>query len=269
MTGEPRVGSARPPAIAERAEPFFRTLDRGCAHVWLVPVPACAACVEADRDTLAEDERQRAGRFVRDVDRGVFITARATLRRLLGAYLDCRPAELAFGANAFGKPVVREPAGAPIGFNISHSGGFAAFAFGVDVDVGIDIEDLPRADRFSSALTESIFDAEERRYLERGHADGGRQAMLLAWTRKEALLKAAGVGLSFPLHRAKVPLGPLASRQEFECPIPGATTSRWTLIDLSPELGIAASLVLSRPDIEPKLFGPAAGGRDRPGRTVA
>ena len=99
---------------------------------------------------------------------------------------------------AAGKPVFRgEP---ELHFNLSHSGNFALCALS-DRPVGVDIEALrPRRD----GLAEYILSPTE---LEWYHAQGSTtEALLTLWTRKEALCKYRGTGLTFPVRDITPPL---------------------------------------------------------------
>ena len=101
--------------------------------------------------------------------------------------------ELEIDSDERGKPFVRRPA-TDIRFSVTHAGGMSAVALVEGRDVGVDAEALDRdVDRWTlwrHALSE--------RELELLHREGEpRGASLLhAWVRKEALLKAAGVGLA-------------------------------------------------------------------------
>ena len=93
-------------------------------------------------------------------------------------------------ADAFGRPFFDVP-NAPF-FNLSHSGALVAAAFG-DARVGIDIQlhdgkiDLPR-------LAARFFSAEERQTL--AVADSAADTFFELWTKKEALGKYLGTGLT-------------------------------------------------------------------------
>lgn len=99
---------------------------------------------------------------------------------------------------AAGKPVFQD---APeLHFNLSHSGSFALCALS-DAPVGVDIEAVrPRR----PGLAEHILSPAERTWYQ---ANGGDDAALLTlWTRKEALCKKQGSGLTFPVRDITPPL---------------------------------------------------------------
>lgn len=145
--------------------------------------------------SLAPGERERAARFRFVEDRRRFEVARGLTRRVLGLLTDTPARDVPIGYGSHGKPGVPEgPA-----FNVAHSGVWVLIAFGAEGRVGVDVEvvrPLPDLDR----VAERVFHPDERAEL--ATAGDGR-ALLAAfyrlWTRKEALVKALGGGLSSPL----------------------------------------------------------------------
>jgi phosphopantetheinyl transferase len=91
-----------------------------------------------------------------------------------------------------GKPVLP---GSQLRFNLAHSGEVALVAVARDRDVGVDVERV-REDADRWALVDHALTAGERRQLQRVAPAGRAHAFLSMWTKKEALLKAAGVGLA-------------------------------------------------------------------------
>lgn len=184
--------------------------------------------------SLSAAERERAGRFRFERDRRRFIVARARLRELLGARLGLPPAavELACGNN--GKPALaRRCAHEHWRFNVSHCDEVAVYAFSRSREVGIDVEairPLPAAD----AIAAQFFSPRESAaYLAAAPRDRPL-AFFRCWTRKEALVKALGVGLTVRLHELDVSEGRVGEN--------GA----WRLDSFSPLPGFIAALA-SRP----------------------
>jgi len=144
---------------------------------------------------LDESERRRASRFRRDVDRLRSVVARGSLRGLLGERLGTAAAEIVFGTNAWGKPVLQSPAHR-LYFNTSHAGDWIAHAVDDDAPVGIDIEcvrdDLADVD----ALHRVFAEPELCRLRAVASATQRARAVAVQWVRKEAYVKAVGEGLS-------------------------------------------------------------------------
>jgi 4'-phosphopantetheinyl transferase len=140
---------------------------------------------------LAPSEIDKAGRFIFERDARRYRAAHVALRRLLAARFGLAPrAELAKGAH--GKPML--PAGLHGGFNLSHSGPVALVAVGDEEGLGIDVECLgPGHDEL--AVAQQNFSESELAELHAAPISDIAHLFLRGWTRKEACLKAVGIGL--------------------------------------------------------------------------
>jgi 4'-phosphopantetheinyl transferase len=133
---------------------------------------------------LSPAERARADRFFLARHRRLFVAARTRLRQLLGARLGLAPeaVELVYGPH--GKPRLAQ---GNLHFSVSHCDDVALFGFS-SAEIGVDIEPL-RSIAGADAIAASVFSPRER-------ADCAAHGFLYCWTRKEALAKAIGKGLS-------------------------------------------------------------------------
>ncbi|MFY9562549.1 MAG: 4'-phosphopantetheinyl transferase superfamily protein [Terriglobales bacterium] len=124
-------------------------------------------------------------------------------------------------------------------FNLSHTRGLAMLAIarnrvGIDAEAvcsDIDIEDLSRR-FFAPAETEEILGLS---------SDARIAAFFACWTRKEAIIKALGAGLSMPLDSFQVTV-----RADQPARLVSASwgdPNHWSLIDIG-EPGIAATLAV-------------------------
>lgn len=146
----------------------------------------------ADTGILDEQERERALRFRFERDRRRYVDAHVALRQVLADRTGRPAAALEFEAGAFGKPRV---AGAPrCEFSLSHSADLALIALAEEREIGVDIECL-RALPDLDALARQCLAADELRALEALPAADRPFSFLQSWTRKEACLKALGLGL--------------------------------------------------------------------------
>lgn len=169
-----------------------------------IALPAPSPCllwqVDLDRDPapeglamLSDDEWLRARRFAFERDRRRYLAAHAALRQLLSQHTDVPGALLTFTHGRFGKPTLDGLAGA-MRFNLTHSGPVALIAFHPLTDVGVDVEQVrPLPDALM--LAEAHFSQQERESLDRLHGDERDRGFLRCWTRKEACIKAVGLGL--------------------------------------------------------------------------
>lgn len=146
--------------------------------------------LEAEFELLDAEERARAIRFATPLLQRRFIAAHTALRRLLGWAVEAPPQSLQIQPDALGKPVLVNHSG--MHFSLSHCGGQALLALDV-APVGVDIEALIQRD--TEVLAMQILAPAELEHWRRSPLSHRVEALTEAWTRKEALLKACGLGL--------------------------------------------------------------------------
>ena len=209
-------------------------------HVWRVSLEVEPSQLGRLRQLLDDQERDRGDRFRLAPVRRRFIVCRARLRQLLSSYQRVAPRELEFTYAELGKPelVGRRPA-EPLYFNVSHSHELALIAVTRSGELGVDIERV-RPLRDMRGLAQRFFAASEYQGLERLGPEAREAAFFRLWTRKEALLKATGKGLSFPLRDVVVSLEP----GEAACVLRFGTepAAGWSLFHLEPDVGYTAAL---------------------------
>ena len=195
---------------------------------------------EADRlarlsDHLSPDETARAARFLRPGLGDAYRAGRRRMREILGAYLGLPPGSLSFEYNPEGKPSL---AGGPA-FNLSHSGGWAALAVAESGTLGIDIEAWREVER---GVAERFFSDTEVASISPLSGSVWQAAFFRCWTRKEAVVKACGPGLSMPLGDFDVTL--LADEAAAMTRLAGGDPDRWTLVDLDPGPALSGALAV-------------------------
>lgn|SRR3990167_10062168 len=146
---------------------------------------------------LNQDEILRANRFHFSIHRQRFIAARGILRKLLGKYLNLEPQKIEFTYGPHNKPFLHFPSSMLLQFNLAHSDEMAIFAFTKHHAIGIDIEKIE--DKNHDALARRFFSDAENQYLIQLPHDERIRYFYYLWSRKEALIKAVGKGLSIPL----------------------------------------------------------------------
>lgn len=159
---------------------------------WATPVgpdPALFALLD-------DVERGRYERLRRPADRDRFLTAHALARLVLGRTLGRHPAALRLLAECrqcggpHGKPRLSS---GELELSLTHAGDRVGVAVS-SVPVGVDVEDLAQT-RVDEALAAQVLTpAELQRWLALP-LDRRAAALLRAWTRGEAVVKALGVGL--------------------------------------------------------------------------
>ena len=198
--------------------------------------------LSALHDLLSPEERARAARLRFARDRGRFVAGRGMVRRALASILDCPPAELRIDERPAGKPFL--PDHPELCFNASGSGGIGLLAIARGVELGVDLE-LGDPGFDGLELARHFFTGREVAALESLGPEQRPGAFLRCWTRKEAYVKALGVGLRAGLDSFEVSLLPGEPAELRWCAEPGEV-GRWTLTDCSELVGGVTAAVCHR-----------------------
>jgi 4'-phosphopantetheinyl transferase len=201
--------------------------------------------VSALLDTvLTPEERGRADGLRIPAVKRRFRATRGWTRIVLARYTGVAPDRLVFTLGPSGKPGLD---GGPA-FNLTHTGDLLLVALAPEGALGVDAEEGRRL-RDLEGLANRIFTREEREELFAVPPGPAREAAFLrGWTRKEAVVKAMGRGISLPLQQISVELlrsegsllrwmDPLLAEE------PEGNPTGWTVVDAgraAPSPGAAA-----------------------------
>ena len=144
---------------------------------------------------LSVEELERAARLQFEADRRHYVAAHAALRRALAAHTGERAETLRFTHSAFGKPSLS--GWHRVRFSLSHSRALGFIAIGERGPLGVDVEQL-REVPDALELAGQHFTRSECEALAALPEVERHRAFLTCWTRKEACLKAIGLGLIVP-----------------------------------------------------------------------
>lgn len=177
----------------------------------------------------AECERAAQFRFPRDRHR--FIARHGQLRALMAEKTGELPGGLRIAVDDHGKPFLRDHPG--IHFNLSHSHGRALCAVAAE-PIGCDIE-WRNPELACRSVAERLFAPGECAALDALPLERWVAGFYNCWTRKEAFVKAIGLGLSYPLHAFEVSVGEAATF------VSGG--AGWSLTSFEPAPSFQAALV--------------------------
>jgi 4'-phosphopantetheinyl transferase len=199
--------------ITSWAEQCRSALPPTDVHVWGIALHADERQASSLARCLSQEERQRADRLISQPHRMHFIAAHAALRMVLARYSGQCPDRLRILATPAGKPFLDplEDAGSSLRFNLSHSHGRALIAVAKDREVGVDLESIQRKVDVMK-LAGRFLSQSEVRDLETAEPSDRHERFLQLWVAREAVSKAQGTGITFPLHRAYVELS-LAAKE--------------------------------------------------------
>lgn len=200
-----------------------------------IPFSACAAGVPALGDEVHVWHLAGAGTRAPEVAD----SARRALEALLCAYagLACAPP---IERGAQGKPFAPELP--ELHFNLSHAGADVLLAFARAEPLGVDLERLDRRVAVD-AIAERHFASAEAAALARLAPGPRRAAFLNLWTRKEAVLKAVGAGLSYGLQRVEFDVDAAGTVGALHGPLADdGAGGEWQLHRLAPAPGLVGAL---------------------------
>lgn len=198
-------------------------------HIWSARRPST---LPVDFEAiLSGDEHTRAASFVFPSHRLAYVFSHAILRNVLSQYLYCRPSDIRFSEDRFGKPMFHETHGIQgLEFNLSHSGDLVVCAICRGRRVGIDCEQI-RHIKDCLSIAEANFTQEEFAFVFGQLPSDREREFLRCWTRKEAYIKGIGRGLAIPLNSfdARISSGSTAVFLETE----PNSIEKWQVADLN------------------------------------
>lgn len=214
-------------------------------HVWLDELSVAAPWATGDLLSLAEQEQ--AARMSAVARRAVFVRGRSALRFLAGHYLGVAPGDVPVRILDLGKPVLDSVAGRPsLAVSVAHSGDLIAIAFAYASNIGVDIEgEDPSVDR--GAIARRFFSKAEAAAIAALPESAEHEAFFALWVRKEALLKAAGDGLSVPLAEVELEVSRDAEPRLIRLPTEFGPVADWSVRGISPGAGMAGAVAVRGP----------------------
>jgi 4'-phosphopantetheinyl transferase len=236
-----------------------RSIPGGLIHpnevqVWRAFLDLSKPPKESLLGTLSADELSRASRFRFEKDERRFIAARGILRQILGAYLQKPPHTLQFQYSSNGKPILANTSGDDsLQFNLSHSDDVVLYAFTRNRNIGIDLERI-QADVEVEQIASGFFAEAELNAIEQVPESKRNELFFQYWTRKEALIKATGEGLSFPIETFDVSGFDGSILSPIFLPSDNGERPRWYVQDLLLGPGYTAAIVVEGGDCNFSCF---------------
>jgi 4'-phosphopantetheinyl transferase len=232
------------------ADPAFRipeqmALVRDEVYLWRVDLAAVSTEGSRWQQLLSHDERTRASRYRSARDGQYFAATRGLLRTILASYVDSDPQRLVFQYSEKGKPFLDTSSPETrVEFNVSHSGATALLVFARERDLGVDVEEI-RENFDHKAIARRFFSEHEQRQLAELDPADRYEGFFRCWTRKEAYIKAKGIGLALPLRDFDVSVlrgdheAMLATRPD------GAEAPQWSLREVPVGSGYVAAVCVA------------------------
>jgi 4'-phosphopantetheinyl transferase len=219
-------------------------ISSGEIHIWWANLDVQQEILELLGQTLSPDEQNRAARFhfVRDQQR--FTVGRGLLRMILAGYLGYDAKQVQFVYGSHGKPALAaEWGGESYCFNLAHSASSFLLAVTCGREVGVDLEYIrPIPDSWDFAA--QVFSPSELAALKATPVELQQDSFMRYWVRKEAYLKARGMGLLVSL--PTVGIIPTAHGSNVMFDVEGEPDAEysWSIRDLDTPPGFAAALAV-------------------------
>ncbi|HSH05286.1 MAG TPA: 4'-phosphopantetheinyl transferase superfamily protein, partial [Anaerolineae bacterium] len=198
-------------------------------------------------------EQTRAARFHFEHLRHHYTAGRAILRHLISHYLQLTPASIRFSYNQYGRPQLSHPQNDTFQFNLSHSGDWLTYAFALGHPLGIDVEQIRPLDDAPS-IAQRFFSPRENEIWATIPPHLQPQAFFNCWTRKEAYIKAHGLGLSLPLDAFDVTLQPGQPAKLLATRYAQDDAQRWHLHSFHPDQNHVGALAVAHHDLTIQYF---------------
>jgi 4'-phosphopantetheinyl transferase len=167
----------------------FKISDQ--VDIWRINISLNLQHVGVLLEVLNPEEVKRSDKYFSKADRNKYIIRHGALRYILAQYLKQPAANIAFKITENGKPVIDHPGGPQINFNLSDSADWVLIAIAKPA-VGIDVE-LMKPNFSYDDILHLNFSEQEIQFIKQ---QDSLKRFFLLWTRKEAILKATGIGLT-------------------------------------------------------------------------
>lgn len=196
-------------------------------------------------ELLSLREKNRADAFIKPIDKNRFVAAHGILS-LLSKQIMGTNAQIVL--NEYGKPHFLD---SDLQFNISHSGNIILLAFAINAPIGVDVEEEREIDNLE-CLAKNYFHQDEILSLEGLDAGALSKAFFSCWSKKEAVIKALGLGLSLPLNSFRVTLKPIFGDWELE--LASQFPQSWTLKAFEPQKGYFAAIAAASRGMQVRFY---------------
>ena len=208
-SGQPhwREAEEAAPALEWPEAPEAIRLERGQVHLWAAALNEFVDEVPKLAALLSSAEHARAEKLRLAEDRDRYVIRHGLLRLILSRYLEQPASRIEFRYGAHGKPEVRSGSPTRLFFNTSRSGDLAVCAVTSACPIGVDVERTREIPEIED-IARRFFLPRETQALMARPAYSRLQSFYNCWTRKEALLKATGEGITESLTKVEVTLLP-------------------------------------------------------------
>lgn len=145
---------------------------------------------------LSVKEKQQVKKYSNRFLADRYIVSHGILRCILSYYIKQPPQSIKFIHNEYGKPFLKK---SDVQFNMSHSHNIVCYVIAFNCIVGIDIEFYDNTLDIIELL-ELVLTSREIKLFNTVATSDKHKVFYNLWTKKESLVKAIGLGLSYPIN---------------------------------------------------------------------
>lgn len=219
-------------------------VNRSELHVWKIELDIRQRLYILLTSLLSPEEIYDADTFIFEEEFRRYQISHGFKRLVLSKYLNIPPKTLIFEHAKYGKPFISNIQNSlNIQFNLSHSHNLILMAITRQDVVGIDVE--YHAKEFSEeTLISTIFSPNEQLFFsDLTEEEEKKKVFYRGWTRKEAYLKAQGMGLISDLKNISVDLNEFPNKHWISVPNSLEVGISWKLFPLNLGESYTASIV--------------------------
>ncbi|QDU57773.1 4'-phosphopantetheinyl transferase family protein [Aeoliella mucimassa] len=217
-------------------------------HVWSWDTNQFAATNEC-LSWLDAAEQQWHNQLATTALKQRYAGAHLGMRRVLASYLQVAPQQVAYHISQLGKPSLP---GSELHFNLSHTSSQVLLAVSKS-NVGIDCEQL-REVTTRDSLASKHFTTEELAAYHQSPATEAVRYFFQTWTRKEAIVKLTGLGLTARVEQLNTQAGEQSVNTVAIPPTWNTSHSAVVLMDLTSPSHLAASLAVEQQPAQVRCY---------------
>lgn len=173
------------------------TIASNEVHIWHEDIYSHLMLGSKYKSLLSCEEQQRANGFSFPHLSQHYVIRRTLLRLILSQYLGTEPQNIVLTTHFKGKPCLSNP-GSNLYFNLSYSRDLVYYVIATHPMIGIDIEYV-REEYVCDEVAEQFLHPDEYVWFRALPFPDKLKAFYRIWTQKEAIVKAMGDGLYYPL----------------------------------------------------------------------
>lgn len=178
---------------------------------------------------LSEEEKVKVERYKFTVDKMRAIKTYVLRRLILSKYLYVSPEKIIFSYNQNGKPSIANSDSHKLHFNYAHTGETVVFALNRNCEIGVDIELIKNIPELELLVQKYLSDEEIYLFDKIKNSYNKLKYFYKIWTRKEALLKGIGKGISDEMRNFSVISETKSEHMNFSISLEG---KNWIVNDL-------------------------------------